>query len=172
QVEPARRKGASTIADRGGSGFLPHPTRANAPSTSTVRRLLVVWLREDGIHALLSVVAPWPSIGSAAGSVVNSSGPEGERLEFLGQIQGLGRRPLGRRLALGSRGIAEEKPPPQLVVVTLVRLDRLTVEASGCRVPGRLAELDELAVLHDGDRFPGELAGGNALHGGSEPVEV
>ena len=58
------------------------------------------------------------------------------------------------------------------MVVTLVRLDRLTIEASGRLVPGCLAELDELAVLHDGDRLPGELTGGDALHGGSETVEV
>ena len=57
-------------------------------------------------------------------------------------------------------------------MVALVGLDHVAVERRGLPVPRVLAERDELAVLDDGDRLARELAGGDALHGRREAVEV
>src|SRR5262245_35026964 len=100
-----------------------------------------------------------PPTFSAAWSVVDAGRPERHALQLLGQLERPPRGAAGGLLGLVRRRVAEQEPAAQVVVVPLVRLDRVPVEPRGRRVPGRLTEFDELAILHDGDRLPGELTG-------------
>src|SRR5262249_58087185 len=151
------------MADSGGSGFLPHPASARRPSPSTTATPRLVERRRCGSRMcpLLSAV---PALGSAAGSMVDAAGTQGHHLELLGQLERAARCLARRVLGLRRGRVAEEEPSPQLVVVALVRLDRLPVETRRRLVAGHLAELDELAVLHDGGPPPRELARGPPPH--------
>src|SRR3954465_2275329 len=71
-------------------------------------------------------------------------------LQLLGHREHLLARVARRRLGFVARCEREEQLPPQLVIMTFVRLDRVLVEAR-CRLVARCpAVADELGVAHHG----------------------
>src|SRR5262245_16514484 len=83
-------------------------------------------------------------------------------LKLLGHRQDATARLARERLGfLGLREL-EEQLCPDLVVVLLVRLDRLFVEACGGLVVLGSAEPDELGVTYECERFPRKLSRGDA----------
>src|SRR4029078_8433518 len=109
---------------------------------------------------------------SAPGGVMDPGRRQRLALQLVGQLDRTARRTARRRLSLGRGGQAQDQPPPQLVVVALVRLDGVAVERGRLPVPHPLAELDELLFLNDGDRLARELTGGDALDGIRQGVEI
>src|SRR6516225_1960667 len=118
------------MAERGGSGFLPHPVRASvarriSPSARPIAPPAASPMPQPPLggtgarRASVVSVGPRPSTTLAAGGVMDAALSQRHRLELLGQLESPRGRVGGRLLGPGGRRVPKEQPAAQLVVVAL-----------------------------------------------------